>query len=573
MPGSQASSSEDLANFYESISDDELPELNDELPELNDVEVHSVRDSYAARAASGLRRDRDENSDPDEPEARAPRARFRLLSEFEREHFHPLNVTPDCPLTCFFRANENCTSKDIFDSFVRDGIPVNGVRCLQRKPTGEVFVTFSKEEYVAQFLRNSAFLVRRSKFVTHPSSDPLVFLTVYDTPYEMPDSAIEERLRPYCHVFSRRRGKLQGYPLIANGTRHYRVSLNRSVPCYMRFGKHLLRFYHDRQPKTCRKCGSTEHLARDCNNTVCFNCDQTGHTARDCPTEMLCCICKGANHMAIDCRFSWYRRPTSPEPDDPVGPSDDPPPRDDPIVVEGTPPPSQFADADDSLDGLTIVDPDDSLDGLTIVDPDPVENADGSKSEEDLFDDSLPNESNPLISALTSQGLLRADSSPDPDKPSPTTMVSESEEPQQSQVSDVLPDSGSATASVSFEEVSPGVTPTATASDPADPPIISSTPPQTDVEPSDATAQPPPIVPLHQRKKPSRRKPAPLADLTPISRRPTHPAPVASSRRVHGAMESPLPDDNSDDAMDTSTTRKRKIDEDPGPHNGKHAPT
>ena len=25
---------------------------------------------------------------------------------------------------------------------------------------------------------------------------------------------------------------------------------------------------------------------------------------------MLCCICKSHDHKAIDCRYSWYRRPT-----------------------------------------------------------------------------------------------------------------------------------------------------------------------------------------------------------------------------------------------------------------------
>lgn len=143
--------------------------------------------------------------------------------------------------------------------------------------------------------------------MTHPSNGELTFLTIYDAPYEMPDSAIEERLKPYCMVFSRRRGTVQGYSLISNGNRHYRVALKRSVPCYMRFGRHLLRFYHDHQVKT---CGSANHLARDCTNTVCFNCDQLGHMSKDCPNGMLCCICKHADHMAIDCPLSWYRRPT-----------------------------------------------------------------------------------------------------------------------------------------------------------------------------------------------------------------------------------------------------------------------
>uniref|UniRef100_A0A0B6ZS19 CCHC-type domain-containing protein n=1 Tax=Arion vulgaris TaxID=1028688 RepID=A0A0B6ZS19_9EUPU len=37
------------------------------------------------------------------------------------------------------------------------------------------------------------------------------------------------------------------------------------------------------------RCGSSDHLARDCPNgaskTQCYNCNQLGHIARDCPME------------------------------------------------------------------------------------------------------------------------------------------------------------------------------------------------------------------------------------------------------------------------------------------------
>ena len=151
-----------------------------------------------------------------------------------------------------------------------------------------------------------------SDLTAHPEdSEPLLFLTVYDAPHELPDSAIEHRLLPYCTVHTRRRGHFQGYPGTCNGLRHYQISLHdRCVPCYLRFGKYQLRFYHDGQIKTCRKCGSSSHLARDCTHQVCFNCNERGHTARDCEGPMLCCICKSRDHKAIDCRYLWYRRPT-----------------------------------------------------------------------------------------------------------------------------------------------------------------------------------------------------------------------------------------------------------------------
>ena len=113
----------------------------------------------------------------------------------------------------FFQANEQLTAKDLFDSFLRDGIQTTAVRCFQRKPTGEGLVTFSTAECTNGFLQHSTFIVRCNRYLTRPSTGALVFLPIYDAPYEMPDSAIEERLKPYCKVFTSRRGAVQQHGL------------------------------------------------------------------------------------------------------------------------------------------------------------------------------------------------------------------------------------------------------------------------------------------------------------------------------------------------------------------------
>ena len=83
------------------------------------------------------------------------------------------------------------------------------MRCLQPLPGDGVLVTFSTEDICNHFLCKSSLIIRKRVSVTHPASHRLAFVNVYDAP--LPDSAIEEHLKPYGKIFSHRSGKLRNF--------------------------------------------------------------------------------------------------------------------------------------------------------------------------------------------------------------------------------------------------------------------------------------------------------------------------------------------------------------------------
>lgn len=90
-----------------------------------------------------------------------------------------------------------------------------------------------------------------------------------------------------------------------DGVRHYRVRIKSPIPNFVRFGRIQIFLRYEGQPRTCRHCNQTSHMASACYSQVCFNCEQVGHLASACPTAVLCNICKSEDHKAKDCPLSW----------------------------------------------------------------------------------------------------------------------------------------------------------------------------------------------------------------------------------------------------------------------------
>ena len=90
-----------------------------------------------------------------------------------------------------------------------------------------------------RFIETTSLRTTCRTFIVNSASanSSLTYVTIYDAPHKLPDSAIEARLISYCHVIFKRRGKIQDRPTTFNGLRRYRVKIYRSIPCFICFGK------------------------------------------------------------------------------------------------------------------------------------------------------------------------------------------------------------------------------------------------------------------------------------------------------------------------------------------------
>ena len=240
------------------------------------------------------------------------------LTSFERANFHRENVTPERPCTAYFNSGVFADSNAVFEALRTQGFQTEAIRCLQKKPTGDMLITFASAQLKNAFLENNVMQIRHRRFAINDEDRQLTYLNIYDAPHELSDSALVRRLEQYCEVIHIRRGRYPTNRSIFNGNRHYRVRRHGPIPSYLRFGKFLVRLSHDGQDHTCRKCNRLGHFAKDCPNTFCFNCEELGHKADVCPSAELCCICKHHSHRARFCPYSWHRRPSPPRNSYPV---------------------------------------------------------------------------------------------------------------------------------------------------------------------------------------------------------------------------------------------------------------
>ena len=106
----------------------------------------------------------------------------------------------------------------------------------------------------------------------YPGSATVV--NVLHVPHELNDNVVRYVLARYGKVLSGRFKTYEKYPDLFNGIRQYQMELTADIPSSLRLGGRncWIRYYG--QPRTCMKCGSTGHEAKECAKVVCFKCQE-----------------------------------------------------------------------------------------------------------------------------------------------------------------------------------------------------------------------------------------------------------------------------------------------------------
>lgn len=194
----------------------------------------------------------------------------------------------------------------IFNSIVKAGVvhdEIEGIECLSKKLW---FVVFCERNQRQKYIDKEIELF--GKTFRLKSTDPpriqrpnYTYVKIFGYPLDTRSDILEQCMRVYGDLMDIR-DDIDNTINIKTGVKTAKYTkLNEDIPSFIYAGRYHVRTSYQGQPKTCRNCGKTGHLVKDCQaGKVCRICGESGHNKGECP-ERRCFYCKGRGHEQNNC--------------------------------------------------------------------------------------------------------------------------------------------------------------------------------------------------------------------------------------------------------------------------------
>lgn len=202
---------------------------------------------------------------------------FKLVSQWSKTA-RPMLVKN---LSVYFSVDTIVTSQAVLEALDAAGVEIDFITSIQWRASNRTWVvSFDNRLAKETALEVSSIEIAGSTVFLGDCENCLVLVKIYEAPAELPDTVVIGRLSHYGRVMSFRRDKIAQF--IESGVQMARMSLNRHIPSIINLAGEYVRVWYPNQPKTCRNCGSQDHLVKDCSSVRCFNCEKSGHRLENC---------------------------------------------------------------------------------------------------------------------------------------------------------------------------------------------------------------------------------------------------------------------------------------------------